>query len=102
MLFVFKGINQVDPALYEKLTSSLKRMHSLKKFALFSKSLEYPLMKSLLLGILCNTSTTEVYISDRSAGKCIHKVFNEDGLVNIIYHLCFKPLFRWVHLRLPW
>ena len=113
MLFVFKGTNQVDPALYEKLTSSLKRMHSLKRFALSSRSLEYPLMRSLLLGTLCNTSTTEVYINNRSVGKyqsniniyiniyvvgkCTHKVFNEDGLVNIIYHFCYKPLFRGVH-----
>ena len=72
MLFVFKGTNQVDPALYETLTSSLRSMHSLKRFAVFSRSLEFPLMRSLLLGTLCNTSTTEVYISNRSAGKCTY------------------------------
>ena len=68
MLFVFKGTNQVDPALYEKLTSSLKGMHSLKRFAVFRQSLEFPMMISLLLGTLCNTSTTEVFIS----GKCTY------------------------------
>ena len=72
MLFVFKGTNQVDPALYEQLTSSLEGMHSLKRFAVFSKSLEYPLLRSLLLG-------ATVYISDIYVGKCTHKVFNEDG-----------------------
>ena len=71
-MFVFKGTNQVDPALYEILTFSLKRMHSLKRIAVFSRSLEYPLPRSLLLGALCNTSTTEVFISDRSAGKCTY------------------------------
>ena len=97
MLFVFKGTNHVDPALYENLTSSLKRIHSLKRFAVFSWSLEYPLKRSLLLGTLCNNSTTEVFISDRSGCKCTHKVFNEDGLVNIIYHFCYEPILRWVH-----
>ena len=71
-MFVFKGTNQVDPALCDNVTSSLKRMHSLKRFAVFSKSLKYNLTKSLLLGPLCNTSTTEVYISDRTNGKCRH------------------------------
>ena len=72
MLFVFKGSTQVNPALYETLTSSLRSMHSLKRFAVFSRSLEYPLMRSLLLGTLCNTSTTEVYISDKPFGKCTY------------------------------
>ena len=94
MLFVFKGINQVDPALYEKLTSSLRRMHSLKRFAVFSRSMEFPLIKSLLLGTLCNTSTTEVYICDRYGSKCRHRVFNEDGLVNVIYHFYCEPILR--------
>ena len=65
--------NQLNPTLYDNVTSSLKRMHSLKRFAVFNKSLKYPLTRSLLLGALCNTSTTEVYISDRSLGKCTHK-----------------------------
>ena len=85
MLFVFKGTSEVDPALSKKLTFSLKEMHSLKRFNVFTRSLKYPLVRSLLLGALCNTSTTEVYISDRVVGKCTHKVFNEDDLVNIIY-----------------
>ena len=72
MLFVFKGTNQDDPAFYEKLTSSLKRMHSLKRFAVFSRSFECPLMRSLLLGTLCNKSTTEVFISNSSVCKCTH------------------------------
>ena len=69
MLFVFKGTNQVDPALYETLTSSLEGMHLLKRFAVFSLPWNSPLMRSLLLGTLCNKSTTEVSISDKSAGK---------------------------------
>ena len=67
-------------------------MYSLKRFAVFSWSWNYPLMRSLLLCALCNKNTTEVYICDGSIiGKCTHKVFNEDGLVS------YEPLLRWVH-----
>ena len=76
MLFVFKGTNEVDPALYDNVTSSLKGMHSLKRFAVFRQSLEFPLTGSLLLGALRNRSTTEVYICDRYVGKCIQKLFD--------------------------
>ena len=95
MLFVFKGTNQVDPALYEKLTSSLEVMHSLKRFAVLNESLEYPLMRSLLLGTLCNRSTTEVFISDRSFRKCTPKVFDEEMVnINGLVHFCYEPLLR--------
>ena len=60
--------------MYENVTSYLNRMLSLKRFAVFNESSEYPLLRSLLLGALCNTSTTEVFISDRSSGKYTHKV----------------------------
>ena len=76
MLFVFKGTNQVDPALYDNVTSSLEGMHSLKKIAVFSWSLKYPFVRALLLGALCSKSTTEVYISNNFFGKFTHKSFD--------------------------
>ena len=65
-----------DRELLENVTSSLRRMHSLKSFAVWIKSLEYPWFRSLLVGALCNANTTEVYISNGSFGKCTHNVFN--------------------------
>ena len=81
----------MDPALYDNdnVTSSLKGMHSLKRFVVFIESLEFSLMRSLLLGALCNRNTTEVFISERyvlkSFGKCIQNCLMP---VNIIYHFC--------------
>ena len=99
MLFVFKGTNQVDPALYEKLISSLKRMHSLERFAVFSRSWKYPLMRPLLLGTLCNKSTTEVFINNSSVRKCTHTkcLMRMVWSTLYIYQFCYKPLFRGVY-----
>ena len=72
MLYCFKGPSEIDPGLYENVASSLRRMHSLKRLLMFSEVMEYPLKRCLLLGALCNTSTTEVYITDNYLGKYTH------------------------------